>query len=165
MASVTIGLPSAATDQRLRDFFAYWRSKAPPGALPGRQHIDPLDIPRLLQRIAMFDVHRGGDRSATALRFRFRLMGTGVVQLMGEDYTGRWVDETMAADVYAKLHAAFSQVCAGQAHYWERLLPFPNRDFVGHRRLALPLASDGATVDMIIGCYIPVLREDVREDV
>jgi len=161
MSVASIGLPPAATDPRLRDFFEYWRSKAPPGRLPGRQHLDPLDIPRLLPHIAMFDVVR----NAGVPRFRFRLMGTGVVQLMGDDYTGRWVDETMAPDVYANLHAAFSRVCAGQPHYWERLLPYPKRDFVGHRRLALPLAGDGSTVDMIIGCYIPVLREDLRADV
>src|SRR5262249_15539068 len=142
-------------------FFAYWRAKAPPGRLPGRQHIDPLDIPRLLRHIAMFDVVHGG----SALRFRFRLMGTGVVQLMGDDYTGRWVGETMAPDDHLKLHAACAQVGVGQPHYWERLLPFPNREFVGHRRLALPLAGDGSTVDMIIGCHIPVLREELREDV
>jgi hypothetical protein len=28
----------------------------------------------------------------------------------------------------------------------------------------LPLAGDGATVDMIIGCHIPVLREELRAD-
>lgn len=156
----TIALPAAASDARLRAFFDYWRRQAPPGRLPGRRHIDPLDIPKLLARIAMFDVVRDGPR----LRFRFRLMGTGVVELMGADYTGRWVDETMSPEVYAHLEAAFAQVCAGEPHYWERLLPFPARDFVGHRRLALPLASDGTTVDMIIGCYIPVLREDLRED-
>jgi hypothetical protein len=161
MSVAFIVLPTAATDPRLRDFFAYWRAKAPSGRLPGRQHIDPLDIPRLLRHIAMFDVVH----AANVTRFRFRLMGTGVVQLMGDDYTGRWVDETMAPDDYLKLHAAFAQVCAGQPHYWERLLPFPNREFVGHRRLALPLASDGSTVDMIIGCHIPVLREELREDV
>jgi hypothetical protein len=160
MSVASIELPRAATDPRLRDFFAYWRAKAPPGRLPGRQHLDPLDIPRLLRHIAMFDVVC----SAGATRFRFRLMGTGVVQLMGNDYTGRWVDETMAPDVYFNLEAAFTQVCAAQPHYWERLLPFPNREYVGHRRLALPLASDGVAVDMIIGCHIPVLREDLRPD-
>jgi len=159
--TATLALPAAATDPRFRTFFDYWRSKAPPGRLPGRQHIDPLEIPKLLARIAMFDVVRTGAQ----LRFRFRLMGTGVVDMMGADYTGRWIDDTMTPDDCAKLYAAFAQVCAGQPHYWERLLPFSNRDFVGHRRLALPLASDGATVDMIIGCYIPVLREDLREDV
>lgn len=34
--------------QRLLD---YWKAKGPAGALPGRQHIDPLDLPDLLSNI------------------------------------------------------------------------------------------------------------------
>src|SRR5258708_28088876 len=100
MSVASMGRPPAATDPRLRAFFAYWRSKAPPDRLPGRQHIDPLDIPRLLQHIAMFDVVRdGGVRDggvrAGAVRFRFLLIGHAVVQLMGAGYTGLSGDQPL----------------------------------------------------------------------
>jgi hypothetical protein len=51
-------------------FYEYWLSVAPPGRLPGRQHIRPEDLVPMLPRLWMLDVHRN------PLRFRYRLVGT-----------------------------------------------------------------------------------------
>jgi len=151
-------LPADAEDPRFHAFFAYWQSKAPFGRLPGRQHIDPLDIPRLLPHIALYDVVRqDGD-----FRFRFRLVGTGAAQALGADNTGRYIDEIMEADAYGPLHAAYSQIVRDHTpQYWQRNLPFANRDFLAVQRLALPLAADGSTVDMIMTYYVAIPRDDM----
>ncbi len=151
-------LPADAKDPRFSAFFVYWQSKAPPGRLPGRQHIDPLEIPRLLRHIALYDVVRqDGD-----FRFRFRLVGTGLAEALGADNTGRFIDEIMPAEAYPALHATYSQLARqGTPQYWQRNLPFANRDFLAVQRLALPLAADGNTVDMIMSYYVPILRDDV----
>lgn len=151
-------LPADAKDPRFRAFFVYWQSKAPPGQLPGRQHIDPLEIPRLLPHIALYDVVRLN----TDFRFRFRLVGTGVAEALGADNTGRFIDEIMAPDAYGPLHAAYSRLVRDHAlQYWQRNLPFANRDFLAVQRLALPLAADGSTVDMIMTYYVPILRDEI----
>src|SRR4051812_22620200 len=99
--------PAQAKDPRFREFFDYWRSKAPPGRLPGRQHIDPLDIPHLLPGVALFDVLRNG----TGLRFRWRLIGTALVDAIGDDYTGRFVDEVGLLTIkYEAVHRVFSEI-------------------------------------------------------
>jgi hypothetical protein len=151
----TIGLPASAADPRFRAFFAYWQSVAPVGRLPGRQHIDPLTIPReVLPNIALYDIVP----AETDFRVRVRLLGTAVVELLGVDHTGLFIDETMPADAYRPLHESFRLVAQGQPQYWQRTLPYPNRNFTGIKRLALPLATDGHDVDMTINCYLPVLQ-------
>lgn len=152
-------LPADAKDPRFSAFFVYWQSKAPPGRLPGRQHIDPLEIPRLLPHIALYDVVRQDND----FRFRFRLVGTGVAEALGADNTGRFIDEIMAPDAYGPLHAHYSVIVRqGVPQYWRRNLPFANRDFLAVQRLALPLAADGITVDMIMSYYVPILRDDIN---
>src|SRR5258707_1296396 len=54
--------------------YEYWRAAAPPGRLPGRQHIAPEDIVPLLSRLWMLDVFR------EPLRFRYRLVGTDITR-------------------------------------------------------------------------------------
>lgn len=149
-------LPEPVTDSAFHALYDYWRSRAPAGRLPGRQHIDPLDIPKLLPGIGLFDVMRGGDR----YRFRFRLMGSAFVEAMGADNTGRFIDEVVLLAVkYEALYQTFRTIVERQQpHYWETAVTMPGREFVALKRLALPLASDGETVDMIIGYYKPVYR-------
>jgi hypothetical protein len=159
-SAADLSLPSDAKDPRFRDFFAYWQRKAPAGRLPGRQHIDPLEIPRLLAHIALYDVVREADD----FRFRFRLVGTGVAATLGADNTGRFIDEIMEAGPYEPLHAAYSQLVRHHTpQYWQRNLPFANRDFLAVQRLGLPLATDGETVDMIITYYVPILRDEIMK--
>ena len=63
----------------MRDYLA---GVAPPGRLPGRQHIDPVDFPTLLPFVNLVDVEREqgegeqGARDAGRMRFRYRLVGT-----------------------------------------------------------------------------------------
>lgn len=152
-ATSAIDLPASADDPRFRAFLAYWQSMAPVGRLPGRQHIDPLTIPRdLLPSIALYDIVP----TETDFRVRVRLLGTAVAELLGVDYTGLFVDETMPADAYRPLHESFRRVVQGQPQFWQRTLPYPNRNFTGIKRLALPLAANGHDVDMMISCYLPV---------
>src|SRR5215469_9616199 len=71
----------------VRQFYEYWRVVAPPGRLPGRQHIAPEDIVPLLSRLWMLEVFRD------PLRFRYRLVGTDITRSVGLELTGRWLDE------------------------------------------------------------------------
>lgn len=57
----------------VRRFYEHWLAIAPPGQLPGRQHIKPEHMVPLLSRLWMMDVHRD------PLRFRYRLCGTTLV--------------------------------------------------------------------------------------
>lgn len=134
---------------------AYWLSIAPgPGLLPGRQHFDPLEVdPAVLSWIFLMDVIR---KDGAPLDYRYRLVGTGNVTLVGRDATGE-----LASVVFNRVDAPFvldtfdRTVEAAAPTYWIATVP---QDRVGevtiHRGL-FPLARDGRTVDMLLCIAAP----------
>jgi len=147
-------LPPEAVHPDIRRFYDYWRSAAPPGALPGRQHIDPLvDIPKLIANVVLYDVVRGAD----GLRMRIRVAGETLVEIMGAAPAGRFLDEFVVPARRAQVRAAFAEVVDGHAaHYWENQMWTAGRQYIRMQRLALPLARDGRNVDMVICCHVRV---------
>ena len=67
----------------VQDGYTYWRSKAKDGQLPARSDINPVDIPRLMPHVVILDVRR-----EPVLDFRYRLIGTYVVEHLCADRTG-----------------------------------------------------------------------------
>ncbi len=134
-----------------REFFEYWCSKAPPGKLPGRAHIDPTEIPKLLPWIILYDVVWRDDTP----RFRFRLVGTGNVQRYGRDATGKWFEDVYSGEVLERQLASFTEVAtSGRPHLSSPTLPVADKEYVTYRRLILPLAADGAKVDHLIALMV-----------
>lgn len=137
------GLASPAVTQLLE----YWRSIKPADLLPGRQLLDPKDIRSILPYVWLVDVHRA------PLRFRYRLLGTAIVDQLGREMRGEWIDEAdrdlLASDAYSSYAVAAEQ----RLLVW-RVDPNPS----GSRRierLILPLADDGRVVNMLLGVTIP----------
>jgi hypothetical protein len=132
---------------KVRAIIDYWTSVHPKeGGLPGRQHIDPVDIPLLLPNIWLIDVRRD------PYRFRFRLVGTQIVNYAGEDNTGKWFDERMP-DFDPSV---FIDVVETGKPSWSRGLSKmrPEKNYYELERVRLPLASDGKTVDMILSLTV-----------
>lgn len=152
-------LPADADHPVLRAAFAYWAGKAPSGRLPGRQHIDPIEMRAFLPHIALLGVERGGKTP----RFRVRVAGTAVVTAMGGDVTGRYLDEYLQPGQAAPTLDRLTELLTSRQPYFiqTRMLR-QQREFVLIQRLILPLAADGETVDMILTCAVadgpPVLK-------
>jgi hypothetical protein len=137
----------------VRRLFDYWRGKGGADRLPGRQDVDPLDIPDLLPHVTIFDVERG----AAGLRFRIRLLGTATVELLGSDCTGHYLDEQMLPEDAARIIASYRLVVEERRpHFWRSYLLTPGREHIHYERLLLPLARDGRTVDMLLALFVPV---------
>jgi hypothetical protein len=126
----------------IRAIYQYWRSIHPGTGLPGRQHVDPVDIPHLLSNLWLLDVVR------SPVRFRMRLVGTRVVAYAGKDNTGKWIDEKWPDyndAIYRRI------VETGQPSWWRGPSQFrPDKTYFELERVRLPLARDGETVDMIL---------------
>ena len=142
-----------STDQevqhdKLKQLLKYWESIGPESQLPARTDIDPIQIPSLLPNVMLVDVER------EAVRFRFRLVGSAIVKFVGKDCKGTYVDEIRLSDEedlddiladYKSVLASTAPVCR------QRNVKTPdNRRFL-YERLLLPLASDGATIDCLLG--------------
>jgi len=153
--TAAFSLPKEAAP-KIRALFDYWRSIHPAGAgqggpLPGRRHLDPIDIPELLPNIWMIDVLRSLQKS-DGLRFRFRLVGTEIVKFTGRDATGQALDAIYPDYPNTEAFRAHRAVAeSGQPGYRKSgVLSNPGRNFVEAERLYLPLAEDGKTVDIIL---------------
>ena len=138
---------SASAVRAHEELFAYWASRRDGGRLPARNAIDPCDFKRHLPTVSLTDVHHSPGRD-----YRLRLAGTGLYGVYGREITG-----LKLSDVYDEVSAA----------YWRQQLDCvveDKRPAVGFHSLSwrgaahmsllwlrLPLASDGANVDMILG--------------
>ena len=81
-----IGAPGAAVRAH-EELFAYWASLRQGARLPGRRHLDPAGIKRLLPTVSLIDV--GGAPGD----YRMRLAGTGLYGVYGREITGHTLEE------------------------------------------------------------------------
>ena len=139
-------------DARLRALFGYWAEKRGERAMPARADLDPLEIPTLLPIVGLVDVLDGG------ARFRYRLVGTEIVDVAGHDPTGRFLDEVLPDSGYADyLIGLFREVTRERRPlYGESDFRGPGRIERRVRRLLMPLSRDGQSVDMIFGGQVAV---------
>ena len=134
-------------DTRLKRFADYLSRKAAPGKLAGRQDIDPLELRDLLGSLVLHDVvpQKGGGQ-----RYRTRLVGTRVVELLGGDTTGQFLDERLSPERGALIIGHFDRVVeTKQPHYFGGKLSNRNREHILVQRVCFPLARNGEDVDML----------------
>lgn len=153
-------LPSEASEAEFRELLAYWQSKLAPGRLPGRQHIDPTDLqPRHLSQLLLLDVVAPAAPKLRR-RYRFRVAGTGFSAIAGRDVTGLHYDEIGAPERAMPVIRALDLVVERKAPvYLSGCLSIPSQDYVWVKRLGLPLAQDGDTVDMILAIWLAERRK------
>lgn len=138
-------LPSGCSE-KVRRFIRYWRELHQGSALPGRQHIDPVDFPDLLPNIRLIDV------IGNPPRFKVRLTGERISDHFGESLTGQFLDEAFDGFEGRASFRAFTATVESGKPYWNLGVCDlnPEKDFVPFERLAVPLASDGVHVDMLL---------------
>ncbi len=119
----------------LRDLFDYWTARVTREHLPSRKQLDPVDIPHLLSTIALIDVEE------TPRRFRYRLVGTRLVDWFKRDFTGLYLGETGNIDQDDELlRRCYSDVVASRAPMVDvNCRPHLDRPYRNYERLILPL--------------------------
>ncbi|HEX6977763.1 MAG TPA: hypothetical protein VF342_00555 [Alphaproteobacteria bacterium] len=105
----------------------------------------------------MLDVQR------EPFRLKFRLVGTRVVQVVGTDSTGKWMDECWPTAGPEYFERYIGVVKTGQPS-WRRGPPVFHFDphFTEVENILLPLATDGVTVDILLALSV-FYRNDGRE--
>ncbi len=130
---------------RLGDLKAYWDAKRGRRRMPAAAEIDPVEMASHLGQLCLIDVTR------QPLRFRWRLIGSAVVDTLRLDPTGDYLDA-------GEWRAAFESVA--QSCRWvvrERAplrslgtLPHAGFGRIGYESVELPLSGDGENVDRIL---------------
>ncbi|NBC31601.1 MAG: PAS domain-containing protein [Alphaproteobacteria bacterium] len=78
---------------RMQAMFGYWTERRNGGTMPPVSAIDPLDMPRnSLAYLAVLEI------VDNPRRFRIRLQGTQMVEAIGRDLTGQYLDELAGMD-------------------------------------------------------------------
>jgi hypothetical protein len=135
----------------VRQFYEYWVGIAPPGRLPGRQHIVPENIVPVLSRLWILDVFRD------PLRFRYRLVGTDITRSLQRELTGSWLEEAQPESVdNPNLRDRYRFILETGQPTWRRGRTLWDRD-PSHKMVEnclAPLATDGVTVDKIIAVSV-----------
>lgn len=135
----------------VRGLYEYWLTIAPPGRLPGRQHVKPEDIAALLPRLWMVDIY------INPFRLRFRLVGTAITQTVHREFTGLWFDEaqpeaaqrTMLRDRYRFMIETKQATWRHGPAWWHQE---PGGRLV--ENCLVPLATDGENVDKVIAAVV-----------
>jgi len=141
-------------DRTLVAIYDYWNRERAGRWMPARADIDPTEIGPLLPNVFMVDV------SHDPLRFRYRLIGTAIVNFVGRDFTGRAIDEA----TYGESAAFLQQILKLTVETREpvglkgNVFYIAGREWVGVEGILLPLASDGRTVDIVMAGYVAVDR-------
>lgn len=143
VAATRLSVPDIPLDN-LRHMHAYWQSRHVADRLPGRRDIDPVDFPWALGLVCLLDV------TYEPLRFRYRLDGSLIADRHGQDFTGRTTDEVRPSSYAQLLRRHFSEVANTRRPSAYRIVIHNGMFGEAYVRLALPLATDGATVDMIL---------------
>jgi len=136
---------------KVRALVEYWMEVRPIGRLPGRQHVDPLDIPLLLPNVWLVDVERRPE-----LRLRYRLIGTSVARAFDHDSTGEYLDETHPESRESRVRGYLHDIVRTGLPAWRvgRPLLWRLQDYLSLERIYLPLAGDGQEVDMVLALSI-----------
>lgn len=134
------------SDPVLGRALAYWRAKRGTRSMPRRRDIDPTEIAALLPYLQLIDVVDGGTR------FRYRLVGTGLVAAFGREYTGKYVDELFTGARLANAARVYATACNRRQPVFLRNRYSTTRDVVMvANRLYMPLSEDGREVNVIFG--------------
>jgi hypothetical protein len=144
-------MPDHITHPDLRLLYEYWLGKCRSRPMPGRPDIDPTELPgRLWEHLTLIDVVH----DAASMRFRYRLIGEGLIEALGRNPTGGYFDTTLpheggyrayVIDVYRTVvetrkpyYTASTYTLAAQS------VPMLTK------RVVLPLSADGRTVNMTL---------------
>lgn len=132
----------------LNELVAYWEAKRAGRMAPRRSDVDPVELKAHLPHLLLLDVLQAG------VDFRYRLIGTDIVQGMGHDSTGRRVSEVFA-DHPALLKSVlerFRRVVAERVPSFTRgrTLWVPDREHRRYVSVGMPLSDDGVHVNMIL---------------
>ena len=139
------------------DFYSYWLSKRNRRIIPARRDLDPVELATLLPFLFIIDKAAG--------EFRYRLMGTDMVQDLGRDLTGKPFNacvgnapEAIAATQAVNEHIfANAQPVFAMAHHATGHGTIQNTSV-----LLLPLSDDGRHVNMYVATRVACLNRDVR---
>lgn len=134
---------------RLTALFTYWCGQLQGRDRPRKRDIDPVDIPRLLPYLAIFEV-----AGLEPPDYRIRLAGTEIERMNGLRLTGLTLADVMRQTrTEIDLSEYALTVRLGQPRVSDGRLVYAGRDHVAFDRLILPLSDDERAVTHLLAIF------------
>lgn len=135
--------PEDLPTEEFRWLLAFWDDLRGSREMPARADFKPEQLVPYLSGIMLTDVEYD------PLRFRARLVGTGIVADSGADPTGQYYDDLPASD---EIILRKQWVVENRKPYFANNLPldWASNKFSTYSVLVMPLSADGKLVDMIM---------------
>ena len=136
-----------AVDQNdvLRRMHEYWVGKASGRPLPDRKDLDPSEITDILPYLSIVEVV--GD----APRYRYRLLGTQVIEAIGFNATNLFIDDVFTGGDAAFMVGLLSEVCAKVQPIYAASAFKAGEYGMSTERLLLPFSLGGdRTVQIVV---------------
>lgn len=138
-------LEAPCRDALLLRLFEYWRSKCVDRRFPRRRDIDPLQIPDLLPNLFLVEV------LPEAPWFRYRLTGTHIDKIHGQNITGKSPADIKTPEVARMVEQQYRDAIAARRPLCHKVTLLGPDDIYWHyERLVLPLSEDGAAISMFL---------------
>ena len=137
-------LRARISDPRLAQFADYLEGKRGGRAFLSRGDIDPLELKFILGNIMLFDV------SYQPLRFRYRLVGSTLVQRRGLDMTGKMLEEHPEPVVADAIRRNLNTIIETRRPLLARIHAPIDFSPGGYESLGVPLSEDGSTINMVV---------------
>lgn len=157
-----MGLLNRPEHDGIAEICAYWHNKCQDGQIPTRSAINPRDLIRHMPYIMLADSFNNG------ADFRIRLMGTALTEMVGEDRTGKSLNEFGGADASPEAKAIIrgrwlvmtqrAVQTRAPALLKARMQADKNALLTAHSIVA-PLRGDGHEVTQLFGAMYAV-RDD-----
>ena len=146
LATLPKGAFPHVRDDLIRHVIALWLRWRGERGMPARTDIDPVALDAALPILWLCDYEADVDR------FRCRLAGEKIDTLHGGLIAGRYVDDILKSDRVHEVMGRYKRVVSEPAicHAAGRVYLHKDRRLIGERIL-LPLATDGATADGVLG--------------
>ncbi len=133
-----------SADPILGAALGYWRAKRGKRFMPARRDIDPVEVPTLLPNLQLIEIVDG--------RYRFRLVGSELVNAYGSDYTRQYADEFFEGARARNILEVYEIVkVTRQPAFMRSRYETPRGLTLVANRLYLPLSADSLDVNMILG--------------
>ena len=130
-----------------RSLLKWWEDQRAGRIAPARSEIDPHQLARYWNDVAMYEVVRLGRQA----RYRFRFHGNGISLADGADFRGRFLDEALPEAMQRSILAAYNAILSLKCPiYTVRPAVDANGVALRFERLLLPFSARGDTVDDVL---------------
>lgn len=133
---------------QLSKLYLHWLDHCEGGKLPSRSQFDVIELQPWLGHLMILKPIEG------ASDFLYKLHGTALVGIVGEDLTGNYLSNLDGLDRRDHLAKQYRNVCLiGCPAYKHSDSPF-EKNYKTINKLILPVADDGVSVNtLIVGVY------------